>query len=110
MKTINFNPRSCNTYATRACNPCISNTYEKHRAGSIFLVPRGCSAAHPVGPLIRYERNRCKSVQPEVLFRDEIRDCHSESALAGEETLRALAKTSVDSNDTWSGGRVADPP
>jgi len=30
MKTFDFNPRSCNTYAGRACNPCISNTYEKH--------------------------------------------------------------------------------
>jgi len=38
MKTFDFNPRSCSTYAARACNPCISNTYEKHRGGVLPLV------------------------------------------------------------------------
>jgi hypothetical protein len=33
MKTIDFNPCICHSYDDRACNPCISNTYEKHRGG-----------------------------------------------------------------------------
>src|SRR5579863_8356427 len=38
MKTLNFKSRICHTYAARACNPCISNTYEKHRGRGVIMV------------------------------------------------------------------------
>jgi hypothetical protein len=38
MKTLNFKSCTCHTYAARACNPCISNTYEKHRGRGVIMV------------------------------------------------------------------------
>jgi len=38
MKTFDFNPCICHSYDDRACNPCISNTYEKHGEGGLQLL------------------------------------------------------------------------
>src|SRR5579863_1234111 len=51
MKTINFNPRICHTYAARSCNPCISNTYEKQGgAGSARMERAGRRGAPCCSP------------------------------------------------------------
>ncbi len=45
MKTFDFKSCISHTYDDRASNPCISNTYEKHRGGGGSV--SGASQTHP---------------------------------------------------------------
>src|SRR5579863_7711338 len=76
MKTFDFNPRICHTYAARACNPCISNTYEKHGGGGSPLLRNSAMQSSISGGNHRLVATGCHSearilgrrISPSVLF------------------------------------------